>query len=217
MEPPQPKITVLISGSGSNLNALIEAKKKGILPVQIVKVVSSSIKAYGLKRASDHNIPSEVHSLYKFTKHIPKEDVISRTLARERFEIELADLILKDTPDLVVCAGWLLILGPIFLKKLQGVPIINLHPALPGEFDGTTHAIEMAWNKCQSSQEPLIAGCMVHYVIEEVDCGKPLIIKELEIKPNTETLEEYEERVHEAEHIAIVLGTIKALEQHNKL
>lgn len=215
-----PKITVLISGSGSNLQALLDANLKGDIPGQICQVISSSAKAYGLTRAANHNIPSKVHSLYKYTKGIPKEDREARSKARVQFEIGLAELILQDKPDLVVCAGWLLILGPEFLKRLssggQKVPIINLHPALPGAFDGTTHAIEMAWQKCQDSGEPLVAGCMVHYVIEEVDRGEPLIVKKLEIIPGKETLEEYENRVHAAEHVAIVEGAKLALEQNHK-
>ncbi|AMD22510.1 HHL260Wp [Eremothecium sinecaudum] len=212
-----PKVTVLISGSGSNLQALIDAKEQGTLPIDLVKVVSSSVKAYGLVRASNHSIPTAIHSLYSYTKSISKDDKKARIQARVRFEEELAELILRDAPDLVVCAGWLLILGPSFLKKLGDIPIINLHPALPGAFDGTTHAIEMAWTKCQNDSKPLIAGCMVHYVIEEVDKGEPLVVKELEIVPGAETLDQYAERVHQAEHRAIVEGTIKALQQQKKL
>lgn len=212
-----PKITVLVSGSGSNLQALIDARDQGILAINLVRVISSNSKAYGLKRALNHNIPVNVQSLYKYTKGLPKDEKEMRDKARAKYDEELADLILQDAPDLVICAGWLLILGPKFLKKLNAIPIINLHPALPGQFDGTARAIEMAWNKCQKSDKPLVAGCMVHYVIEEVDKGAPLVVKELEITPHGETLEEYEQRVHQAEHVAIVQGTIKALEQHGKL
>ncbi|AET40208.1 phosphoribosylglycinamide formyltransferase Ecym_5459 [Eremothecium cymbalariae DBVPG len=212
-----PRVTVLISGSGSNLQALIDARDQGRLPVTFVNVISSSAKAYGLKRAAKHGIASQVHSLYKYKKGIPKEEVEQCARARIQFEEDLAELILKDSPDLVVCAGWLLILGPTFLKKLRGISIINLHPALPGAFDCTTHAIEMAWLKCNEEQKPIVAGCMVHYVIEEVDKGEPLIVKKLNITPGGETLAEYEQRVHEVEHVAIVEGVIKALQQNGKL
>ncbi|CDO94483.1 unnamed protein product [Kluyveromyces dobzhanskii CBS 2104] len=211
-----PKVTVLISGSGSNLQALIDAKKESKLSVDICRVISSSKNAYGLTRASDNGIPTTVQSLYPYTKSLAKDDKAGRTEARNNFERDLAELILKDSPDLVVCAGWLLILGPTFLKRLNGLPIINLHPALPGAFDGTTHAIEMAWNKCQELNKPYTAGCMVHYVIEEVDRGQPLVIKEVEIIPGKESLEEYGARVHALEHVAIVEATIKALEESKK-
>lgn len=206
------RITVLISGSGSNLQALIDAQEQNLLANgKICSVISSSKKAYGLTRASHHNIPTRIHSLYKYTKGLPKDDKEARHLARKQFEIDLAEIVNEDQPDLIVCAGWLLILGHDFLSRVSNVPILNLHPALPGQFDGTTHAIEMAWQKCQDSNQPLIAGCMVHYVIEEVDKGKPIVIKELEIVPGKETLEEYENRVHEVEHEAIVEATVKVL------
>lgn len=206
------RITVLISGSGSNLQALIDAQKEGKLGnAEIVSVISSSKKAYGLTRAVNAGIPTQVQSLYPYTRDIPQENKEKRAEARVRFEKDLAELVLSDKPDLVVCAGWLLILGPEFLSRVKSVPIINLHPALPGAFDGTTHAIEMAWKKAQDDDKPLTAGCMVHYVIEEVDRGEPLLIKELEILPGKETLEEYEQRVHDAEHVAIVEATVLAL------
>ncbi|SCU88706.1 LAMI_0D11056g1_1 [Lachancea mirantina] len=206
-----PRVTVLISGSGSNLQALIDAKTAGSIDVEFVQVISSSKKAYGLERASQNGIPTKVQSLYPYTKSIPKEDSSARAEARKRFEIDLAAVVLEDQPDLIVCAGWLLILGAEFLQRVKPTPIINLHPALPGAFDGTTHAIQMAWEKCNSGKKAFTAGCMVHLVIEEVDRGEPVVIKELELVPGTETLEEYETRVHEAEHIAIVEAVQKLL------
>lgn len=206
------RITVLISGSGSNLQALIDAQeKKQLGNAKIVSVISSSKKAYGLTRAVKANIQTKVQSLYPYVRDIAKDDKLKRAEARIQFEKDLAELVLADKPDLVVCAGWLLILGPEFLTRVKPTPIINLHPALPGAFDGTTHAIEMAWKKAQDDKKPYKAGCMVHYVIEEVDRGEPLIIKELEIVPGKETLEEYEQRVHDAEHFAIVEATVKGL------
>ncbi|CEP62874.1 phosphoribosylglycinamide formyltransferase LALA0_S06e05842g [Lachancea lanzarotensis] len=199
-----PRLVVLISGSGSNLQALIDAKARNELPVDIVSVISSSKKAYGLERAAKNGIPTKVHSLYPYTKGLVKDDKTGRSLARQKFEKDLAPVIMEFKPDLIVCAGWLLILGTDFLDQVNGIPIINLHPALPGAFDGTTHAIEMAWKKCQEDQTPLTAGCMVHYVIQEVDRGEPVIVKEIEIVPGQDTLEEYEQRVHAQEHVAIV-------------
>ncbi|CCK69550.1 phosphoribosylglycinamide formyltransferase KNAG_0C04480 [Huiozyma naganishii CBS 8797] len=206
------RVVVLISGSGSNLQALIDAQKDGKLASgKIVSVISSSKNAYGLMRAANANIPTRVHSLYSYNKDIAKEDTVERQRARSRFDEDLAKLILADKPDLIVCAGWLLILSENFLNNIGQVPIINLHPALPGQFDGTTHAIELAWQKCQDSKTPLTAGCMVHYLIKEVDKGEPLLVKELGITPGGETLQEYEERVHKTEHIAIVEATVIAL------
>ncbi|CCF58494.1 hypothetical protein KAFR_0E03420 [Kazachstania africana CBS 2517] len=206
------RIVVLISGSGSNLQALIDAQQRNELEGgQVVSVISSSKKAYGLTRAINANIPSKICSLYSHTEGIAKTDKVGRAQARIEFEKDLAQTIVEYKPDVVVCAGWLLILGPTFLSKIGSIPVINLHPALPGQFDGTTHAIEMAWNHCQETNQPFVSGCMVHYVIQEVDKGEPLVIKKLNLIPGKETLEEYEQRVHKAEHIAIVEATKLAL------
>ena len=211
------RITVLISGSGSNLQALIDAQHQGNLSnAQIVSVISSSKNAYGLTRAREAGIPARVHSLYSYTQGIPRDDKDARSRARIQFEDDLAEMILGDKPDLVICAGWLLILGPEFLTRVKTIPILNLHPALPGAFDGTTHAIELAWRQCQDLGEPVKSGCMVHYVVEEVDRGKPIVVKELEIVPGMETLEEYEARVHALEHKAIVEAVKQVIDELNK-
>lgn len=204
------KIVVLISGSGSNLQALIDAK----LPADICHVISSNPNAFGLERASLANIPTSTHQLKTYYKGIPKEDSIKRKEARSKFDKDLANLILNLSPDLVVCAGWMLILSPSFLKPLDGkIPIINLHPALPGEFAGT-HAIERSW---EAGQKGLIenGGCMIHYVIEEVDMGEPIVVEKVPIIKG-ESVEDYESKIHEMEHKAIVKGTLLALKKVSK-
>lgn len=210
-------IIVLISGSGTNLQALIDAAAKDQLGGgKISLVISSSEDAYGLTRAANSNIPSYVHSLQseKYYGKIPKTDKVARKEARLQFNKDLANYILEQPtrPDLIVCAGWMLILAPVFLQPLSEVkiPIINLHPALPGAFAGI-HAIERAWEAGQRG-EITKGGVMIHKVIVEVDEGEPLIVKEIELKKD-ETVEEYEDRVHKVEHVAIVEGTIKALNE----
>lgn len=211
------RITVLISGSGSNLQAIIDSIESNVIPnAEIVCVISSSKKAYGLTRASSKCIPTKVHSLYPYYKGIPKENTEERKQKRVEYEIELADIINSTNPDIVVCAGWLLILGSDCLKKInKDIPIINLHPALPGAFDGTVHAIDMAYETAlevrKEKNEKFTAGCMCHYVIEDVDKGEPIVVKKLVIDTEKETLEQYEERLHRAEHVAIVEATNKVL------
>ncbi|KAL6927856.1 Phosphoribosylglycinamide formyltransferase [Hanseniaspora valbyensis] len=211
------RITVLISGSGSNLQAIIDKIKDNTIPdAEIVSVISSSKKAYGLTRAAENNIPTTVHSLFPYYKGVPKEDSAKRAEKRVEFELKLAEIINETKPDIVVCAGWLLILGKDCLSNLKNkVPIINLHPALPGAFDGTVHAIDMAYEHAQELKkmtgENFTAGCMCHYVIEDVDKGEPIVVKELVINPDEETLSEYETRLHKTEHIAIVEATNKVL------
>lgn len=211
-----PKILVLISGNGSNLQALINSAKSGKIPGKITHVISSSSKAYGLTRAANDNIPTTTHELKTYYKGIPKEDKAGRSAARNEFNKDLVDIILnKIKPDLIVCAGWMLILAEDFLNPLQEakIPIINLHPSLPGAFEGT-HAIERSW---QAGQDGTVdkGGVMIHYVIKEVDRGEPLIVREIPVI-KSESVEDWEKRIHDLEHDAIVDGTIKVLETLKK-
>ncbi|EGV66029.1 Bifunctional purine biosynthetic protein ADE5,7 [Yamadazyma tenuis] len=218
-------ITVLISGSGSNLQALIDAQASNSLGNgNITHVISSSASAYGLQRAQAAQIPTTIHQLKTYYKGIPKENTQERTQKRHQFNVDLANLLIYGNiegnpdaqytkPHLIVCAGWMLILSPQVLEPLEkaGITIINLHPALPGAFDGT-HAIERAWKAGQAG-EIAEAGVMIHKVITEVDRGQPVLVKRLEVGKPQETLEEYEKRVHDLEHIAIVEGTNMVLKE----
>jgi phosphoribosylglycinamide formyltransferase len=123
------KITVLISGNGSNLQALIDDVDKKLTNTRIVRVISNRKGAYGLTRASKAGIPTEYHNLLSYKrKHAGQND----PEAREEYDADLAELILKDEPDLVVCAGFMHVLSPKFLQPLEekNVAIINLHPGL---------------------------------------------------------------------------------------
>lgn len=197
-------VVVLISGSGTNLQALIDAK------IPISHVISSSSDAYGLERAKKAGIPTIVQTLKTYYGDLPVSAKEERKQARAKFNEDLAKVVIELKPTLVVCAGWMLILSPKFLEPLaaQKIDIINLHPALPDAFPGI-HAIERAW---QAGQEGRISkgGLMIHYVIAAVDEGQPILVKELDLRKD-ETLDQYEERVHAAEHQAIVEGTNIAL------
>ncbi|RCK67268.1 Phosphoribosylglycinamide formyltransferase [Candida viswanathii] len=219
-------ITVLISGSGTNLQALIDAQRAGQLKGKITQVISSSDSAYGLKRAEEAGIPTKTHILKNYYKGTTKDQVEERKQRREQFNLDLSKLLINGSiddatsesyvkPDLIVCAGWMLILSPTVLQPLEeaGITIINLHPALPGAFDGT-HAIDRCWKAGQDG-EITKGGVMIHRVIAEVDRGAPILIKELDLIKG-ESLEEYEDRVHKVEHVAIVEGTNITLEQLSK-
>lgn len=183
------KIVVLISGSGSNLQALIDAG----LPIALV--VSNKKDAYGLVRAANANIPTLVFTLK------PYKDAGK---SRAEYDVDLAKEIKKlvPYPDVVVLAGFMHILSESFINEFS--TIINLHPALPGQFDGA-HAIERAFNAFKEGKITH-SGVMVHRVIPEVDRGQPLLSKEVPFLEN-DTLETFEARLHATEHELIVQAT----------
>ena len=204
------EIVVLISGSGTNLQALIDAVNNKSLNARIKLVISNRSKAFGLSRAQKAEIPTTTHILKPY-KDAQSQDESGIRRAREHYDSDLADVIVSAKPELVVCAGWMHILSPIFLDKLRDahVGIINLHPALPGQFDGA-NAIERAWEAGQKG-EIIKSGLMVHWLIKEVDMGEPILTQEIEIIKG-ESLESFEERMHSIEHEIIVKGTEKALD-----
>lgn len=136
--PPLPRLTVLISGSGTNLQALLDAIAVQTVPATIVRVLSNRKDAYGLERARRAAIPTTYHNLLRYKKqHPPTGEGVQA--AREAYDRDLAALILADRPELVICLGFMHVLSPPFLEPLAeaGVGVINLHPALPGQFNGT--------------------------------------------------------------------------------
>lgn len=132
------RLTVLISGNGSNLQAVIDKLSTEKFPeVSIVRVLSNRKDAYGLERARKANIPTTYHNLVKYKKQHPATPEGVQQ-AREEYDAELARLVLEDKPDLVYCLGFMHVLSPRFLGPLEEkkIKIINLHPALPGQFNG---------------------------------------------------------------------------------
>lgn len=136
MAPPI-RATVLISGNGSNLQAVIDKVTANQLDLELVRVLSNRKDAFGLERARKANIPTQYHNLVKYKKQHPATPEGVQA-AREEYDGELARLILADAPELVVCLGFMHVLSPRFLEPLERakVRIINLHPALPGAFNG---------------------------------------------------------------------------------
>lgn len=214
------RLTVLISGSGTNLQALIDATaspSSSISNAQIVRVISNRKNAYGLTRAHNASIPTTIHNLISngYTKRFPNSDPGSKAAtapAREAFDADVAAIILADKPDIVVMAGWMHIVSPTFLIPLAeaGVKLINLHPALPGEYSGA-EAIDRAWNDWQAGKIQR-TGCMIHRVIAEVDMGAPVVKQEIPFRLN-ESKEAFEERFHSVEHELIVQGTRQLVDE----
>ncbi len=196
----KPQIVILISGSGSNLQALMDAVEDGRLPAKIALVVSNRKAAYGLVRAEQAGIPTLYH---------PFKPYRDAGKSRKTYEADLAAKIKPIQPDLLVLAGWMHVLEADFLTQFQN-RVINLHPALPGQFAGT-HAIERAFDAYQNG-EISHSGCMVHYVIPEVDAGAVIVQAQVPIYPN-DTLADFEERMHATEHRIIVEATAQVLEK----
>lgn len=193
-------LVVMVSGSGSNLQAIIDAIDDGRLAAEIVLVVSNRKAAYGLVRAEKAEIP---------TLYSPLKPYTDSGRSRKEYDTNLAGVIRPYTPDLIVLAGWMHILSPAFLEYFPD-KVINLHPALPGQFAGT-HAIERAYEAFQAG-EIEFSGCMIHYVVPEVDAGPTIDQEQVPIYTG-DSLEEFEARMHEAEHRLIV----RAIDKLNML
>jgi formyltetrahydrofolate-dependent phosphoribosylglycinamide formyltransferase len=192
----------MVSGSGSNLQALIDAMANRMLKAEIVLVVSNKRDAYALIRAADAGIPTLTFPLKAYTK---------AGKSREEYDADLAAQVLQAEPDLIVLAGWMHILSPTFLSHFPN-QVINLHPALPGMFPGT-HAIERAYEAWQRG-EITESGCMVHYTIPEVDAGE-VIAQKIVPFMDGDTLEAYEARLHAVEHALMVEAVGLALAAQN--
>jgi formyltetrahydrofolate-dependent phosphoribosylglycinamide formyltransferase len=185
------RLVVFISGSGTNLQAILDAITAHELDAEVVLVVSNRKAAYGLVRAQQAEIP---------TLYFPLKPYIEGGKNREAYDHDLAEHICSYKPDLLVLAGWMHVFSTAFLNHFPE-RVINLHPALPGAFPGTD-AIRRTFEAYQQGKVPQ-GGCMVHYVVPEVDAGPVLTQVIVPIHPN-DTLEAFEARMHNAEHHAIV-------------
>ncbi|KAF8552455.1 phosphoribosylglycinamide formyltransferase [Imleria badia] len=231
------RIAVLISGSGTNLQALIDACNTPRLPhAQIVLVLSNRKAAYGLTRAATANppIPTAYLGLPPFLRDNPGA-------TRTDYDLAVAREVLKIRPDVVVLAGWMHIVSEAFLEVMRGVravplspesgdkgdsadggeegelgiardiPVINIHPALPGQFDGA-NAMERGFEAFQRGEVDRL-GVMVHRVIAEVDRGAPIIVKEVEVHKGEDLKNDYEPRMHRTEWEIIVEATKLVLDE----
>jgi phosphoribosylglycinamide formyltransferase 1 len=190
------RLVVLISGNGSNLQAILDACVVGKLPAMVSAVIANKPDAYGLVRAVKANVPTMVIT----RSQIPE---------RRQYDVMLADCVASFEPDYVILAGWMRLLTSAFLDRFPG-RVINLHPALPGTFPGT-HAIERAYAAWLNGEIDH-SGVMVHFVPDEgVDDGPLLAVEKISFQSG-ESLEQFESRVHEVEHRLLVETLIKLIE-----
>jgi formyltetrahydrofolate-dependent phosphoribosylglycinamide formyltransferase len=197
------RLVVFISGSGSNLQTVLDATAAGRLDAEVVLVVSNRKDAYGLTRAKNAGVP---------TLYFPFKPYRDAGKERGVYDADLAQKVSEVQADLVVLAGWMHVLSPAFLGRFPK-RVINLHPAMSGTFVGVG-GIEWAFEAYQRGEIDH-GGCMVHYVIPEVDAGPVIVQKPVPILPD-DTLDTYEERVHATEHRIMIEAIQKACEELEK-
>ena len=173
------RIVVLISGSGTNLQAIIDACKSSEYPGEVVGVISNKADAYGLTRAQNADIPVSTLSHKDFD-------------SREAYDLSLIDTIDQYKPDVVVLAGFMRILTPAFVQHYLG-RLLNIHPSLLPKYQGlNTHqrAIDAGDKE---------HGVSVHFVTEELD-GGPVILQAKVPVFEQDTADDLASRVHQQEH-----------------
>jgi len=194
------RLVVLASGTGTNLQAILDACADNTLPAEVVAVVSNKADSGALQRAVDAGVPHV---------HIP----VHAGEPRAEYDARLADIVAGFDPDWIVLAGWMRLLTMSFLGWFPQM-VVNLHPALPGELPGVD-AIERAWHEARSGRREH-TGVMVHLVPDEgVDDGPVLATTTVPIHPS-DTLESLTRRVHAAEHRLLVdtLATLSTTGAH---
>ncbi|WP_026486226.1 phosphoribosylglycinamide formyltransferase [Caldanaerobius polysaccharolyticus] len=177
------RVVVLVSGGGTNLQAIIDSVKSGYLNVEIAAVISDRPEAYALERARLNGIQALCLS--------------RKELGREKFNKELLDTVAGYQPDLVVLAGFLTILSSEFVDRFQG-RIINIHPSLIPSFCGKGYYGEKV-HKAAIEYGVKISGCTVHFVDAGTDTG-PIIFQEAVPVKDDDTPETLGARILQHEH-----------------
>lgn len=180
------RVTVLISGSGTNLQSLIDAVDDGRLAIEIVHVISNRVDAQGLQRASKAGIPTSV---------LPHGNFASR----DEFDRALALLMAAHSPGLIVLAGFMRILGPAVIREFSG-KMINLHPSLLPLYRGT-NTYQRAIQAGEGEH-----GASIHFVSGELDGGPVISQVRIPIEPG-DTEEQLAARLSPREH-ALMVATV---------
>ncbi len=178
-------IVVLISGSGSNLQALIDQSLQGQLNINICAVISNKADAYGLERAKNAGIPTHALDHKQFE-------------SREAFDTELQQMIDYYQPKLVVLAGFMRILTEGFTKHYDG-KMLNIHPSLLPKYKGlNTHQRAIEANEKEH-------GVSVHFVSSELDAGAVIVQASTDIEASDDA-DSLAKKVHSLEHIIYPLA-----------
>ena len=172
-------VVVLLSGTGSNLQALIDSDDVKASPANIRAVISNRADAYGLQRAKDAGIDTRVLDHKAFE-------------GREAFDAALIEVIDEFKPQLVVLAGFMRILSAEFVRHYQG-RLLNIHPSLLPKYKGL-HTHQRALEAGDGEH-----GCSVHFVTEELD-GGPLVVQAVIPVESDDSPHSLAQRVHAQEH-----------------
>ncbi len=173
------KIVVLISGFGSNLQAILDAINEKNLDAEVIAIISNRSKAKGLNRAREQNIPAYV---------IPSR----KNQSREDYDKRLSEVINRLNPNLVVLAGFMRILSEEFVNQFTG-KLINIHPSLLPKYKGLdTHQRAKDAGDRQH-------GCSVHFVTPELD-GGPVIAQAIVLIEKNDDIASLSAKVQEQEH-----------------
>jgi phosphoribosylglycinamide formyltransferase-1 len=172
-------VGVLISGRGSNLQAIIDASEKGDVPAKVAVIVSDKPDAYGLERARKHNIPAAVFEPRKFAD-------------KNTYELEIVKTLKHYGVDLVCLAGYMRIVGPVLLEHYRG-KMMNIHPALLPSFPG------LHVQKAALDHGVKVSGATVHFVDEGCDTG-PIVVQAAVPVLEDDTEETLSARILEQEH-----------------
>ena len=174
------QLAVLISGSGTNLQAIMDAQKTGTLDAEIAVVFSNRANAAGLERAAQAGIP---------TASLDHRDYPDR----EQFDQAMIEVLTPYAPDTVVLAGFMRILSAVFVRHYAG-QLINIHPSLLPKYRGlNTHARALEAGDSEH-------GCSIHFVTEELD-GGPLIAQAPIAVHANDTVDSLSKRVQQREHL----------------
>ena len=176
-----PRVAVLISGEGSNLQALLDAARAGTLGADVAVVVSNRAAARGLLRARDAGVPA---------RHLGGKDV-----TRESYDEALATLLAEYSPDLLVLAGFMRIFSAGFVARFEG-RILNIHPSLLPKYPGldTHRRVLEAGERWH--------GATVHFVTVDLDAGPAVLQYRLAVRAD-DTPESLTARVHVGEHLIL--------------
>ena len=182
------KIAVLISGNGSNLEAIVDACKKNLIDGSVDIVISNNPNAYGIQRAKNHSINYKIIDNKSFE-------------TREDFDQALVEVLKETHPDLIVLAGFMRILTPVMIKAFKN-KIINIHPSLLPKYPGLdTHNLVL-------NNGDLKHGVTIHYVNEVLDGGQIIAQGEISVNAN-ETMNELKSRIHSIEHVMLPMVVSK--------